>query len=218
MNRNKKIVFVLLSFIATFGVFAQDNETNKSANWFKSHFNQRIYFGYYGSYYQDNIQMLQGGYDAVLKLIDITPKYNLIDFSVGLNVLMAFDQVNEPKKDNFGNTRPDHSRITPGFELNWCARLFILPISKIDARLYVEGLGMTLIVYTRNFPDINTINGIATGSVVNIGSHVGMGMEYKVNNNLKGYTTVRLFHASNGKKYVDNPALDAVGIIMGLQF
>lgn len=185
--------------MATFGVFAQDNETNKSANWFKSHFSQRIYFGYYGSYYQDNIQMLQGGYDAVLKLIDITPKYNLLDFSVGLNVLMAFDQVNEPKKDNFGNTRPDYSRITPGFELNWCARLFILPISIIDARLYVEGLGMSLIVYTREFPVINTEIGRATGSVVNIGSHVGMGMEYKVNNNLKGYTTVRLFPRQMGK-------------------
>ncbi|HPW66685.1 MAG TPA: acyloxyacyl hydrolase [Salinivirgaceae bacterium] len=218
MNRNKKIVFTLLFCIATFGAFAQEIKSNNSENWFKRHFNQRIYFSYYGSYYHDNINMLQGGYDAVLKLIDITPKYNLIDFSIGLNGLMAFDQVNEPKQDNFGNMRPDHSRITPGFELNWCARLFILPISKINARLYVEGLGMSLVVYAREFPDINTTNGRATGSIVNIGSHVGMGMEYQINDNLKGYTSIRLFHASNGKKYVDNPALDAVGIIMGVQF
>ena len=68
------------------------------------------------------------------------------------------------------------------------------------------------------FPDINTTNGRATGSIVNIGSHVGMGMEYQINDNLKGYTSIRLFHASNGKKYVDNQALDAVGIIMGVQF
>lgn len=218
MNGNKKIVFVLFFCIATLGIWAQENKNNKSENWLKRHFNQRIYFSYYGSYYKDNIRMLQGGYDAVLKLIDIGSKYNLIDFSLGLNVLTAFDQVDEPKKDNFGNIRPNYSRITPGFELNWCARLFILPISKIDARLYVEGLGMSLIVYTREFPDINTENGRATGSVVNIGSHVGMGMEYPINDNLKAYTSVRLFHASNGKDYLNNPAIDVVGIIMGLQF
>ncbi len=218
MNGNKKILIVLLLFMAPFGAFAQEADNNISESWFKRHFEQRIYFGYYGSYYNDNIQMLQGGYEAVLKLIDITPKYNLIDFSIGTNVLMAFDQVNEPKEDNFGNMRPDHSRITPGFELNWCARLFILPISKINARLYLEGLGMSLIVYTRKFPDINTGNGRATGTVVNIGSHVGMGMEYRINDDLKGYISLRLFHASNGKKYESNPALDAVGIIMGVQF
>lgn len=209
---------MLLLFMASFGVFAQQAESNTSESWFKRHFEQRVYFGYYASYYNDNIQLLQGGYDAVLKLIDITPKYNLIDFSIGANVLMAFDQVNEPKEDNFGNMRPDHSRITPGFELNWCARLFILPISKINARLYLEGLGMSLIVYTRKFPDINYEIGKATGTVVNIGSHVGMGMEYRINDDLKGYISLRLFHASNGKKYENNPALDAVGIIMGVQF
>lgn len=218
MNKNKIIAFVLLFCMSTLGVFAQEVKTNNTESWFKRHFDQRFYFGYYGSYYNDNMQMLQGGYDAVLKLIDITPKYNLIDFSIGANVLMAFDQVKEPKEDNFGNMRPDHSRITPGFELIWCARLFILPISKINARLYLEGLGMSLIVYTRKFPDINTENGRATGSIVNIGSHVGMGMEYQINDNLKGYISIRLFHASNGKKYVENPALNAVGIIMGVQF
>jgi|BioPla2DNA2_1021312.scaffolds.fasta_scaffold00623_21 hypothetical protein len=218
MNRNKKIVFLLIFCLSTFGALAQEIESKDSESWFKRHFNQRIYFGHYGSYYSDNINMLQGGYDAVLKLIDISPKYNLIDFSLGLNVLTAFDQVKEPKEDNFGNMRPDYSRITPGFELNWCARLFILPISKINARLYVEGLGMSLVVYSRKFPDISTEDGRATGSAVNIGSHVGTGMEYRINNDLKGYISVRLFHASNGKKYENNPALDAVGIIMGVQF
>jgi hypothetical protein len=141
-----------------------------------------------------------------------------LDFSIGLNILMAFDQVNEPEEDNFGNIRPNHSRITPGFELNWCIRLFVIPIPQINSRIYIEGMGITLVVYTRKFPDISTTTGKATGSIVNIGSHVGIGMEYQIKENLKGYTTVRLFHASNGKKYVDNPALNAVGIIMGLQF
>ena len=209
---------MLLFCIATFNVFAQETDHNKSNNWFKRHLNHRIYFGYYGSYFDDNINILQGGYDAVLTLINIKPKYNLIDFSVGLNVLTAFDQVNESQQDNFGNMRPNYARITPGLELNWCVRVFILPISKINTRLYVEGIGMSLVVYTRIFPDIITENGRATGSIVNIGSHVGMGMEYLINEHFKGYTSVRLFHASNGKKYEDNPAINAVGIIMGLQF
>ncbi|MCL2319582.1 MAG: acyloxyacyl hydrolase [Treponema sp.] len=218
MHKNKIIVFVLLLSAAILNVYGQESQNNDPANWFSRHFNQRIYFGYYNSYYDDNINLLQGGYDAVLKLIDITPQFNLIDFSVGLDVLTAFDKVNESQKDNFGNIRPDHSRITPGFELNWCVRLFVIPIPKISSRIYLEGLGMTLVVYTRKFPDINTPTGKATGSIVNIGSHVGAGMEFQINEKLKAYTTVRLFHASNGKEYEHNPALNAVGMILGLQF
>jgi hypothetical protein len=122
---------------------------------------------------------------------------------------MAFDQVNNSEKDNFGNIRPINARITPGFELNWSLRLYIIPIPQINSRIFLEGLGISLIIYTREYPD--------NGTFVNIGSHVGLGIEYPINN-FKAYTTLRLFHSSNGKPYENNPALNAVGIITGIQF
>jgi hypothetical protein len=68
---------------------------------------------------------------------------------------------------------------------------------------------MSLVVYSREFPE--------TGTHVNIGTNVGLGMEYPINN-YKAYTTLKWFHTSNGDTYENNPALNTVGIIMGLQF
>jgi hypothetical protein len=65
------------------------------------------------------------------------------------------------------------------------------------------------VAYAREYPD--------NGTRANIGSRVGLGMEYPVNNH-KAHTTLRLFHSSNGKSYENNPALNAVGILMGIQF
>ena len=78
---NKKIAFTITVF-TFFGIniFAQENNEQ---NWFQQHYNNRIYLGYYSSYFDDNIQLLQAGYDAVLSLINITPKFNLLD--VGLD-------------------------------------------------------------------------------------------------------------------------------------
>lgn len=42
-------------------------------------------------------------------------------------------------------------------------------------------------------------------------------MEYPINN-YKAYTVLRRFNSSNGKSYENNPALNTVGIVMGLQF
>ena len=203
MNRKFIILIFILSAINGY------SQENSEENYFQRHYSNRIYLGYYSSYFDDNIQLLQGGYDAVLKLINITPYFNLMDVGIGLNGLLAFDMANEVQKDNFGNERPKNGRITVGFELNWNVRIYIIPIQRINSRIFIDGCGMSLVVYSREFPE--------TGTHVNIGTNVGMGMEYPINKN-KGYTLLKWFHTSNGKVYKNNPALNTVGIIMGLQF
>jgi hypothetical protein len=204
---NKKTV--ILSFVLGFLTINAYSQENSEGNFFQRHFGNRIYLGYYSSYFDDNIQLLQGGYDAVLKLIDITPDFNLLDIGIGLNGLLAFDMVNEVQKDNFGNERPKNGRMTFGFELNWNIRMYIIPIQKINSRIFIDGCGMSLVVYSREFPE--------TGTHVNIGTNVGLGIEYPISNH-KGYAILKWFHTSNGKIYENNPALNTVGIVIGLQF
>jgi hypothetical protein len=204
---DKKIAkFILLFGLLTTTVFSQ--ETSDS-NFFQRNFNNRIHFGYYSSYFDDNIKLLQCGYDAVLRLIYINPRYNLLDFGIGLNGLLAYDMLNEIQKDNFGNERPKNGRSTFGFELNWSIRLYVIPISQINSRIFIEGCGMSLVVYSREFPE--------NGTYVNIGTNIGLGMEHPINN-YKAYTVLKWFHSSNGKPYENNPALNTAGIVIGLQF
>jgi hypothetical protein len=206
---NKKIVIVAFIFsVFVLNIYSQENTAQ---NFFQRNLNHRVYLGLYSSYFDDNIKLLQGGYDCVLNLIHITPDFNLIDFGIGLNMLLAFDQVNESQRDIFGNDRPSNMRITPGIELKWTLRLYVIPIPKIDSRIYIdlEGLCNGLIVYFREFPD--------NGTHFNLGSHLGLGIEYPIGN-FKAYTTLRMFHSSNGKSFENNPAVNAVGIMMGLQF
>jgi hypothetical protein len=202
---NKKILTVVFGLL-TINIFSQESN---EGNFFQRYFNNRVYLGYYSSYFDDNIQLLQSGYDAVLKLINITPEFNLMDVGIGLNGLLAYDMVNEIQKDNFGHERPKNGRMTVGFELNWNVRIYVIPIQKINSRIFLEGCGMSLVVYSREFPE--------TGTHVNIGTNVGLGMEYPINN-YNAYTTLKWFHTSNGDIYENNPALNTVGIIIGLQF
>jgi len=185
------------------------SQETSEGNFFQRNFNNRIHLGYYSSYFDDNIRLLQCGYDAVLKLIKIHPQFNLLDFGLGLNVLLAYDMVNEIQKDNFGNERPKNGRMTFGFELNWNARLYVIPIPKINSRIFIEGCGMSLVVYLREFPE--------NGTYVNIGTSIGLGMDYPIND-YRAYTVLKWFHSSNGKAYENNPALNTAGIVMGLQF
>jgi hypothetical protein len=204
--KKKYLFLVLFFYLLIINIFSQENIEQ---NYFQKNFYNRVFLGYYSSYFDDNIQLLQGGYDAVLKLVHITPKFNLLDFGIGLNGLIAFDMVNEIQKNNFGNERPKNGRMTFGFELNWNMRVYVLPIQKINSRVFIEGCGMSLVVYTREFPE--------NGTYVNIGTNLGLGMEYPIFDN-KAYTVLKWFHTSNGKAYENNPALNTVGIIIGLQF
>ena len=199
-------IFILLFGLMIINIYSQETS---EISYFQKNFNNRIHLGYYSSYFDDNIRLLQCGYDAALRLIYINPQYNLLDFGIGLNGLLAYDMVNEIQKDNFGNERPKNGRMTFGFELNWNIRLYVIPIIKINSRIFIEGCGMSLVVYSRKFPE--------NGTYVNIGTNAGLGMEYPINN-YKAYTVLKWFHSSNGKPYENNPALNTVGIVIGLQF
>jgi hypothetical protein len=74
-----------------------------------------------------------------------------VDVGIGLNGMAAFDMVNEIRSDN------------------WGVRLFIIPIPKINSRIYIEGCGMSLVVYSRKFPETETH--------LNIGTSLGLEME-----------------------------------------
>ena len=193
-----------------FAMSAYSRETDEG-NWFQRHYGNKIFLGYYSSYFDDNIKLLQGGYESVLRLITIKPNFNLLNVGIGLNGIMAFDMVE-------GQERPKNGRTTYGFELNWNIRLFIIPIQKINSGVFIEGCGMSLVVYSREFPDSGIIVGGAKGTHANIGTYAGLGMEYPIQNGCKGFTALRWFHVSNGKVYANNPALNTVGIITGLQF
>ena len=209
MHKNFSIVFALFLLVSS-RILSQENQTN-TGNWFQRHFSQRIYLGFYDSFGDEKANVLQAGYDAVLDFINITPTWHLLDFCVGLDALFVRDQINKETKDNSGHIRHTDNRFIPGFELNWGIRLYFLPISKIKTSLYLEAAPMTLVIYTKPYPD--------TGTNVNIGTHIGFGMKTQINDSLKGYATIRLFsHTSNGKPEIANPALDMAGFIVGLQF
>jgi hypothetical protein len=204
--RKRIVLLGLMAGIVLANICAQEKAEE---NFFRGHLNHRVYLGFYSSYFDDNIRLLQGGYDAVLGLINITPDFNLLDVGVGLGGMLAYDMVNELQEDNWGRGRPKNGRITFSFEVNWSLRVYVIPVPRIDSRIYMEGCGMSLVVYSREFPD--------TGTHVNIGTNLGLGIEYPVKNS-RAYTTLRWFHTSNGKTYENNPALNTVGIIMGIQF
>ena len=210
MKKIRSITMAALLFVlVNTGIIAQENQTDE--NWFTRHFEQRIYCGFYDSFGDEKANVLQAGYDAVLNLINITPAWHLLDFSLGLDVMFVRDQVNRESKDNFGHIRQTDNRLIPGFELNWCVRLYLFSIPRIRTSIFVEGLGITLVIYTKPYPD--------NGTHVNIGTHLGFGMKFRINDSLDGYTTLRLFsHTSNGQAEETNPALDMVGLILGLQF
>ena len=65
--------------------------------------------------------------------------------------------------------------------------------------------------YTKPYPD--------GGTNINIGTHVGFGMKSQINDYLNGFATFRIFsHTSNGQAEETNPALDMVGLVLGIQF
>ena len=167
--------------------------------------------GFYDSFGDEKANVLQAGYDAALSFINISPTWNLQDFCLGLDVLVVHDQINKESVDNFGHIRSTENRLIPGFELNWRVRLYFPTIQKIKTSIYFEAVPISLVVYTRPYPDNST--------KVNVGIHLGLGMKFPINDITKMYTTFRWFsHTSNGQPEETNPALDLVEIIIGIQF
>ncbi len=174
-------------------------------SFFKDNSYHRINLGLYHSYFNDNVGVMTAGYDYGLELIRLRSGLNLIDVGVGANIILAYDGQNDPSRE-----RPDYARIVPGLEINWSVRLYFLPIKKIDTRMYLEALPITFVCYAKPYPD--------GGSRINIGSHVGLGIDYRLNSGLRGFASLRLMHTSNGREYERNPALNAIGITTGVQF
>jgi len=207
----RKVNFLLLFVILILSNAAAQEGKMENETWFKKHFDQRISLGFYDSFGDEKANILQAGYDAVLNLFNITPSWYLMDFSLGLDVFFVRDQINKESKDNFGHIRHTENRLIPGFELNWGFRLYLIPVPKIKTSIFFEGQLITLVVYAKPYPD--------TGTRVNVGTHIGFGFKFAINETLNAYTTIRIFsHTSNGQAEETNPALDMVGLIVGLQF
>lgn len=203
-----KICIIVLLLLTLSNVFAQETDNE---NWFQQHFDHRIYLGFYDSFGDEKANALQFGYDAVLKLITIMPEWYLLDFCLGLDILTVRDQIEKEVPDNFGHIRTWDNRLIPAFELNWGVRLHFLPVRRIKTTIYFEAVPITLVVYTQPYP--------AGGTYVNIGTHIGFGFKSKINETTNIFATLRLFsHTSNGKPEEVNPALDMVGLVLGLQF
>jgi hypothetical protein len=205
MNKITVSIIVLL-LLTVSNILAQENQT-VNENWFKRHFEQRIYLGLYDSFGEEKANVVQAGYDAVLNLINIKPEWYLLDFCLGLDVLFVRDYTDTEIVDYFGR----HHRLIPAFELNWGVRLYFLQIPKIKTSFYLEAVPVTLVVYTQPYPD--------SGTHVNMGTHIGFGLKSQVNDTLNVFATLRILsHTSNGQAEINNPGLDMVGLIVGIQF
>jgi len=196
-------IFLFL-FLASFAK-AQVSDKEIIPNYFKENSYKRIHLGRFSTYFGKKIALFTGGFDYGVKLIKIKPDFKLIDLSLGSNFILAFDGMY-----NSSRARPNYTRIVPGIELNWNLRLYFLRIQSINTQLYLEGLGMTFVYYAIPYPD--------KGTKINIGSHVGIGMDYQINSKLRGFKSLRLFHTSNGKDFDQNPTINAIGVVMGIQF
>jgi len=146
--------------------------------------------GAYSSYFGDDIPMAQVGYDVVLKLVHFDEDFNLLDVGLGAEALAAFDGLG-----GSGNGRPVNARMTPGLELNWSVRLYLLNLKGARSRLFIEGQGINLVIYSRPYPD--------TGTNVNIGSDASIGLATRVEQR-ELFAAVRLFHSSNGRSFENN--------------
>ena len=178
-------------------------ETAGSDSYLSRNVAQRIYLGAYSSYFGDDIRLAQAGYDVVLKLFRLDEDFNLLDVGLGAELLVAFDG-----RGGSVNGRPVTPRITPGLELNWSLRLYLLHLKAAKTRFFIEGQGINLVIYSRPYPD--------GGTNVNIGSNVGLGIATLLDRR-ELFVTLRLFHTSNGRVYENNPALNAMGLVVGLQ-
>jgi hypothetical protein len=161
-----------------------------------SYFGHRVTIGNFNSFCEDDIGIIEAGYDFILNFPHITPEYNIFDFGIGLSGLFAFD-------------KPDNSRQPIlGLGLNGSVRIYTPTLRK--SRIFLDGI-MSFVIYTKEFPE--------NGTMVNGGWHLGGGIEYNMENDTKLFVKILWFHTSNNDIYGRdrNPSINAVGIAAGIQ-
>ena len=137
MDKKIFIVFILLCIINAPILFSHENKI--------FNLDHRITIGNYNSYWNDNIDLLEAGYDFILNILHITPEYNISNFGIGLSSLFVFDNIHNPRHPVFG------------FGINGSVRLYSPIIIKTN--LFVEGI-ISLVIYTEDYPQNGTmING-----------------------------------------------------------
>ena len=161
-----------------------------------SYFGHRVTIGNFNSFWEEDIGIIEAGYDFISNFPYITPEYNILDFSVGLSGLFAFDKPGNPRQPVLG------------LGLNGSMRIYTPALKK--TRIFLEGI-MSLVTYTKEFP--------GNGTNVNGGWHFGGGIEYNIENTTKLFAKVLWFHTSNNDVYGRdrNPSINAVGIAAGIQ-
>jgi hypothetical protein len=160
-------------------------------------FDHRITLGTYYSYTDDKIGIMEPTYDFIINFPYINPNYNILDFGIGFGVIMAFDGKGNVRMPVFG------------FALNGNMRVYAPPIKR--TKLFAEGI-MSLVVYTKNYPE--------NGTKINGGWHIGGGIEHELEDDTKIFVSINWFHNSNNDVYgiERNPAINAIGFGMGIQF
>jgi hypothetical protein len=161
-----------------------------------SYFSHRVTIGNYNSFWEDDIGIIETGYDFMFNFPYITPEYNILDLGIGLSGLFAFDKLGNPRQPVFG------------LGLNASIRIYTPILRK--TRMFLDGI-ISLVTYAKEYP--------RNGTIVNGGWHLGGGIEYNIENTIKLFAKILWFHTSNndicGRDR--NPSINAVGIATGIQ-
>jgi hypothetical protein len=185
----KKYIGIIM-FLCIFNSVLISQENKSSC------FGHRVTIGNYNSFWEDDIGIVEAGYDFIFNFPYITPEYNILDFGIGLSGLFAFDKLGNPRQPVLG------------LGLNGSMRIYTPALKK--ARIFLEGV-MSLVTYTKEFPK--------NGTILNGGWHFGGGVEYNTENTTKLFAKILWFHTSNNDVYGRdrNPSINAVGIAAGIQ-
>jgi hypothetical protein len=187
MGKKYSVILLFLCLLNS-ALYSQENKP--------PYFGHRVTVGNYNSFWEDDIGIIEAGYDFIFNFPYIRREYNILVFGVGLSSLFAFDKIGNPR----------HPVL--GFSLNGSMRIYTPALRK--TRVFLEGI-MSLVAYTKEFPE--------NGTILNGGWHLGGGIEYNIENTTKIFAKILWFHTSNNDTYGRdrNPSLNTVGFAAGIQ-